>query len=433
MKEVFKYVIVNILEIEARLVLKKYQPRIIAVTGSVGKTSAKDAIYEVLRESEHVRKSEKSFNSEIGIPLTILGRPNAWGSVTGWLANILYGINLILFKHSYPKVLVLEVGADRPGDIERVGKWLKPDIAMVTWLGELPVHVEFFESPEALFREKAFLVKALKPNGVLILNGDDEKTREMADYTDATTVMYGLEEDVHIRASHIQPFYKRGKRVKTPAGVQCKVEANEVQSLLRITGALGKGYVYTALAGFAVGSVRGLSSEYITKRLSEFETTRGRMRLIEGKESTTIIDDTYNSSPVAVTEALNALKNIEVSGKRIAVLGDMLELGAYSVEAHKEMGRQAAASCDIFVSVGVRSQTALRIAQEAGMSEQKTYMAKDATEAAKFVESILEKGDIVLVKASQSVRLERVVESLMKEPEQARQLLVRQDEAWKER
>ncbi|PCI28822.1 hypothetical protein COB55_03320 [Candidatus Wolfebacteria bacterium] len=433
MKDLFKRIIVAILEIEARLILRKYKPRIIAVTGSVGKTSAKDAIYAVLADSEHVRKSEKSFNSEIGIPLTILGRPNAWNSVVGWVKNIVSGIDLILFRQPYPKVLVLEIGADRPGDIEKTGKWLSPDIVVVTWIGELPVHVEFFDSPEAIFREKAFLVKALKPNGVLILNGDDERTSALSEMTEASVVTYGIDNDTHIRASLIHAFYKRGKRVKTPAGVQCKVKTENTISQLRITGTIGRGYVYTALAGFTVGIVRGLSSEHITDALGSLTTTRGRMRLVEGMNGTTIIDDTYNSSPVAVSEALNTLKTTEVSGRRIAVIGDMMELGAYSVEAHKAVGRLAVKSCDVLVTVGLRAQTIARIANEAGMSEASIYVADDEADAGEFIESTIDKGDLVLIKGSQSVRLEKVVKKIMLHPEDAPDLLVRQDDAWKVR
>ena len=133
MKSFLKKIIVSILESEARLILKKYNPFIIAITGSVGKTSAKDAIYTVLAGSvSRVRKSEKSFNSEIGVPLTILGCDNAWSNPFLWLKNILNGLELILLRSNYPNCLVLEVGADHPGDIQKITKWLKPDVAVIT-------------------------------------------------------------------------------------------------------------------------------------------------------------------------------------------------------------------------------------------------------------------------------------------------------------
>jgi UDP-N-acetylmuramoyl-tripeptide--D-alanyl-D-alanine ligase len=165
MKNFFKSVVVRGLTFEARCVLKKYHPRIIAVTGSVGKTSTKDAIFTAISGDVHARKSEKSFNSEIGVPLTILGLANAWSNPFLWFKNLLDGLLLIVFKQEYPEWLVLEVGADRPGDIESVAAWLKPDVAVFTRLPDVPVHVEFFSSPEEVIKEKKFLAYALKAGG----------------------------------------------------------------------------------------------------------------------------------------------------------------------------------------------------------------------------------------------------------------------------
>ena len=143
MKSILKKIISTIIKYEAVLIIKKYKPKIIAVTGSVGKTSTKDAIFAVMSSSFFVRKSEKSFNSDIGIPLTILGCPNAWFDPIKWARNIFRGLELIVFKHSYPEWLILEVGADRPGDIKEVSKWLKPNIVVLTAFAKVPVHIEF--------------------------------------------------------------------------------------------------------------------------------------------------------------------------------------------------------------------------------------------------------------------------------------------------
>src|SRR3989338_11232407 len=126
MKNIFKKTVVWIITLQARAVLRKYKPKIVAVTGSVGKTSAKDAIYEVLSRGARVRKSEKSFNSEIGLPLTILGCPNAWSNPFAWLGNFIEGMKLIVLPNHYPRTLILEVGADRPGDIKNIVRWMKP-------------------------------------------------------------------------------------------------------------------------------------------------------------------------------------------------------------------------------------------------------------------------------------------------------------------
>jgi UDP-N-acetylmuramoyl-tripeptide--D-alanyl-D-alanine ligase len=138
---IFKNIITAILTLEARAVLWRYKPKVIAVTGSVGKTTTKDAIFAVLSPHVHVRKSQKSFNSEIGVPLTILGLESGWRDPLVWLSNIVQGFLLVIIKSDYPSWLVLEVGADRPGDIKNIARWLRPDIAVITAIPEIPVHV----------------------------------------------------------------------------------------------------------------------------------------------------------------------------------------------------------------------------------------------------------------------------------------------------
>ena len=154
MKEYAKFVTVYILTKLSKLILKKYKPKIVVVTGSVGKTSTKDAIYTAISPFAHVRKSEKSYNSEIGIPLTILGAPNGWSNPSVWLANILGGISLVLFKHKYPEWLVLEVGVGKPGDMKKIASWLRSDVVVITHFGTVPVHIEFFASKSEIVKEK---------------------------------------------------------------------------------------------------------------------------------------------------------------------------------------------------------------------------------------------------------------------------------------
>jgi UDP-N-acetylmuramoyl-tripeptide--D-alanyl-D-alanine ligase len=197
-------------------VLRVYKPRIVAITGSVGKTSTKDAIYSVLAPHVFVRKSEKSFNSEIGIPLTILGRPNAWNNPFGWLENLIDGLVLIVWRTKYPEWLVLEVGADRPGDISSVAKWLRADIVVITRLPDVPVHVEFFDSPEDVIREKASLLRALKPDGTFVANADDEKVLALRDDVPGQSMTFGfsLGSDIHGKDLHLidEPVGRRHDR-----------------------------------------------------------------------------------------------------------------------------------------------------------------------------------------------------------------------------
>src|SRR3989339_898057 len=158
MRTIFRKTLIHILRIESRLVISKYKPKIIAITGSVGKTSTKDAVYAVLSGITYVRKSEKSYNSEIGLPLTILGVPNGWNNPLIWLKNILKGLWLLLMYHKYPKWLVLEVGVSHPDDMHCTASWLKTDVVIITAIGETPAHIEFFNSRKHLIEEKSKLI-----------------------------------------------------------------------------------------------------------------------------------------------------------------------------------------------------------------------------------------------------------------------------------
>mgnify|MGYP001594862453 FL=1 len=191
MKAVLKKIIVWLLTLEAKVVLARFKPKIVAITGSVGKTSAKDAIYAVLTTKFSARKSEKSFNSEIGAPLTILGLPNGWNNPLAWLVILVSGA-LVLFWRKYPDLLVLEIGADRPCDIKNLASWIKPEVVVITRFAKVPVHVEFFASPRQVIEEKMNLVRALKENGILILNGDDDDILEAQSEIRQKAVFYGF-------------------------------------------------------------------------------------------------------------------------------------------------------------------------------------------------------------------------------------------------
>lgn len=429
MKNLVKKIIVSILWSEAHQVIKKYNPKIIAVTGSVGKTSTKDAIFSVLSPSRYIRKSEKSFNSEIGVPLTILGCNNGWNNPFVWLLNIAHGLSLIVFKSEYPKWLVLEVGADRPGDIQSLTSWLKPDISVVTRFGKTPVHVEFFKNREDLIQEKSYLVRVLRSGGVAVLNYDDEDVRAFGEYTESVKIFYGFDGGI-IKASHYRVITEKNGKGNFPVGISFNVDYAGTPLSIELFGSLGKHHVYPALAALAVGYAQGLDPEEVQAALKEHTALLGRMHLIDGIKGSLIIDDTYNASPVATLEALHTVQTLENVTRKIAILGDMMELGAHSSEAHREIGNVVAKSCDILVAVGVRSRRIAEAAMDSGMSEKNVYQFDSAQEAGVFIQNMITEGDIVLVKGSQSMRMEQAVKELMAEPEQAGELLVRQEEEW---
>lgn len=433
MKQVLKKVIVSILTWEAKLVLQKYKPKIIAVTGSVGKTSSKDAIFTILSDFHFVRKSEKSFNSEIGVPLTILGCPTGWNNPIAWLKNIYEGLALILLPNVYPKWLILEVGADGPGDIESITKWIKPDVSVVTKLAKVPAHVEFFESAAAVYREKAFLVKALKKDGVLVLNSDDEDVLAFREFYDGDTVLFGTTSVADVIGTSFEIVTEEKQGAKVPKGVSFDISYKEEKGNVEVACGLGVQQMYPVLAGIAVAVSQGIDLKKAISSTKKHHTSRGRMKIISGIKQTTIIDDTYNSSPVALHQALKTLAEIETQGRKIAVLGDMLELGTHTTEEHKKAGEMAAGIVSVLYTVGVRARGIAEGALIGGMSEKNIFQFEDSQKAGKDLELNLMPGDLILVKGSQGIRMERVVEEIMENPEMKERLLVRQDAEWRDR
>jgi len=431
MLQFLKKCVVVILTWEARLVLARYKPRVIAVTGSVGKTTTKDAIFAALADSLHVRKSAKSFNSDIGVPLTILGIENAWSNPLKWLANMVRGLLLIVIPHQYPAWLVLEVGADRPGDIRRIAKWLRPDIAVFTGVPEIPAHVEYFSSPDEVLKEKRALAEYLKPGGKLVVNGDDLRSRQLHGDFRGASVTYGSESNNDFYSSHEEIVYKE----EEPIGVRFRSNSGASSIPIAIFGALGRPRIYAALAAIAVGDCIGVDSVSAGQSLASWVPPAGRVRLIPGIKHSVIIDDTYNSSPSAALSALDILAEVRTGSKKIAILGDMLELGKYTKEAHRQVGERAAKSADRLITVGFRSRAIAEAALDAGMAESNIlqYELGEAERAGEELLLQIQKGDVVLVKGSQGMRLEKTVRVLMAEPQKAPELLVRMESEWQAR
>src|SRR3989344_7486009 len=192
MKSLAKKLIASLLTVEARLVLFRYRPKIVAITGSVGKAATKDAVYTVLKEIMSVRKSAKSFNSELGIPLTILGvEESGWGSASRWFSILCGGLIKILYAPGYPEWLVLEAGGDRPYDMARITRWPSPDCGVITRFADLPVHLEFFLSRTPLLEEKLLLAQSVRKNGFLVLNRDDTDLAQFVQPTGVRVRTYG--------------------------------------------------------------------------------------------------------------------------------------------------------------------------------------------------------------------------------------------------
>lgn len=425
MKHLFKSLILLLLMIEARAVLQKYRPAVILVTGSVGKTSTKEAIYAALTRSVFVRKSEKSYNSDIGVPLTILGVPNGWSNAVSWIRNVIDGAMMLLMTVPYPQWLVLEVGADRPGDLSRTLAWLRPSVVVATPIPEVPVHVEFYDSPESVFIEESFPLSLLAKGGTAVVPSGDARLISLPLPSGIVRMSYGETADAEVRAMRIRTLTMDGM----PTGTSFDVMYQGERAHVTLAGAIGGNHATAVAAGIAAAIATGISFATAAAGFSGYSTPPGRMRLIPGVKGTVIIDDTYNSSPVAAHEALATLASLPGTGRKIAVLGDMMELGGHSVVEHEKVGR-AAVEVDLLVTVGVRARGIAAGAVAAGKPESAVSSFERGADAASYLLATLAPGDVVLVKGSQSVRLERVTKALMAEPGRAKDLLCRQDDAW---
>lgn len=422
------------LKLFAILILAKYKPEVIGVTGSVGKTSTKEAIYCVLKKKYKVRRSVKNYNNEIGLPLTIIGTDSPGRNIVGWFLVFFKALRLILVKDkSYPQILILEMGIDKPGDMGYLTRIVQPHIGVLTYIGD--VHLEFFKSRHHLIKEKSQLIKNLPKNGWSIINYDNKDSRRAKDLSQARVLLYGLEEGSDIRAQEIRFSYNELKSAEGIKGISFKLSYQGSFTPVLLPQALGIGTVYAALAAAAVGAAKGMNLVEIGQALREFESPRGRMKVISGIKRTIIIDDSYNAEPASVRAALGALKQITVreGARKLVILGDMLELGNSSEPAHRDLGRYVAkCGFDGLIVVGERSRDIARGAKEAGMEEEQVFNFADSPTAGRFIQDRIKPGDLILVKGSQGVRMEKIVKELMTDPLRAKELLVRQDKEWQD-
>lgn len=410
------------------MILAKYKPEVIGITGSVGKTSTKEAIYTVLSKKFSVQRNIKNYNNEIGLPLSIIGAESGGRSLLKWMVVFVKAWKLILVKDkNYPKILILEMGIDRPGDMKYLTDIVKCRIGVVTTIGT--VHAEYFESIDSIQKEKGELIKTILQGGWSIINYDDERTRKMIDLSKAKVLTYGFDKRAMVRADEINYSFQNNEI----NGLSFKLFYNGSVMPVALPNIMSKASVYGALAGAAVGLAYDMNLVDIGLALREMKSPLGRMNLIEGIKKTIIIDDTYNAEPKSMAMAIETTKAIplENDASKYAVLGDMLELGQYSEAEHKKIGELVVSSgIDYLICVGERAQDINRGAEGAGMNPDKIFHFDNSEEAGRFIQDRIETGDLILVKGSQGVRMEKIVKEIMANPIKAEELLVRQGEEW---
>jgi len=414
----------------SKRVIKKYRPDVVGITGSIGKTSTKEAITAVLKTHFNVRSSVKNYNNEIGLPLTIIGIEKTPGrSIFGWLGATIKALKLLFARtKNYPEILVLEMGADKPGDIAYLTDIAPCKVGVLTHISH--VHTEFFKTIKKIAQEKRIIISHLQEDGFAVLNYDNEDVMQNSK-TKAETITFGFKDGAEFQATDINILLDQDSG--WPSGINFKVihKGNIVPVFL--PEVVAEHLIPAALAGIAVGHIFGVNLVDAANALRALKPLSGHMRLIPGIKRTMIVDDTYNSSPEPVSSALKTIAQIKIKegAERYAVLGDMLELGPETENAHREIGLKAAElGVDVLVTVGEASKHTAAAAREAGMDEHRVVSFADSASAGKYLQEVIAEGDLILVKGSQSVRMEKIVKEIMAEPLRASELLVRQTGEW---
>ena len=352
----------------------RFDPLVVGVTGSIAKTSTKEAAAAVLAERLRTLKNEGNLNNEIGLPLTVLRLGP---------------------EH---QAAVLEMGMYVGGEIADLARIGRPEIGVVTAVQ--PVHLSRIGTIEAIEQAKGELVEALPRDGVAILNADDERVRRMADRTEATVTTYGFAPDADIAAEDVASA--------GTAGMRFTLRAATGRRAVAIPG-LGRMAVHNALAGAAVGLAAGLGLDDIVAGLGRGWSAPHRSQLIRAG-GVTIVDDSYNASPGSVAAALELLAGLP--GRRVAVLGEMLELGDGHEDGHRAVGLAAGATVELLCVVGEGATGIAEGAAAAGLAEDRILRAADAEGAFDQVRHRLRDGDVVLVKASRGIGLDLFVDAL---------------------
>ncbi len=355
--------------------------RVIGVTGSVGKTTTKELIAAVLGTRYRTFKSEGNYNNEIGLPLMLLKLTEAHERA------------------------VLEMGFYQPGEIAFLCDLARPHVGVVN--NVYAVHLERAGSIENIARGKAELVEALPPapEGVAVLNYDDPLVLAMHSRTRARVLTYGLDPAADVWADGIESLGL--------AGIHFHLHYRRETLHVRVP-LLGRHSVHTALRAVAVGLSEGLTWQEIVEGLQAIGATQLRLVAVTGPHGSLILDDTYNASPESVIAALNLLNDLE--GRRVAVLGDMLELGSYEEMGHRLVGRRAGDVADLLVTVGPRARLIAQEAREVGMAPDAVVELEDSAQALELLRRVIQRGDVILLKGSRGARLDVIVPALEVRP-----------------
>jgi UDP-N-acetylmuramyl pentapeptide synthase len=415
-KKIARSFITALLSFKAKRFLKKHRIQVIAVTGSIGKTSTKQAIYTLLKTYFNVYASPHGFNTPLGLSLAVFQEEESgFSSVRAWWSIIQ---RAFAGKQKIYSKIILEMGADSPGDIKKLTSIACPSIGVITCVAEEHLDPGQFADIRSISKEKNTLIKNLTRGGLAILNDDDLLVRAME--TPAIKFTYGTQVSADLQATEIKATSKH-----------LKFEVHfKNQTVPFAVPILGKFQIYVLLPAIAVGMRLGLTLEQCAHALRDFRLPPGRMNPIEGLKGVRIIDSSYNASPTSMASALDLLDALKAE-RKVAVIGTMNELGDITETAHVAIGRKAGGIAELLITVGPEAAMLKKGALQAGLADENIYTFFDSEEAGHFLKNRFKKGDLILVKGSQNrVRLERLVKMIMKAPAKAGALLCRQETAW---
>jgi len=411
MKDKILKFIYSVLKRYAMKVLRRHKPFVVAITGSVGKTTTKEFTYKLFCDAfgeENVRANAGNLNAEIGIPLTILGYRNTPGKFE--LIWLLLSAYFRTFISDYPKYLILEMGVEHPGDIDYFCSIVKPNVGVVT--AATPAHVVNFKNLNEMQSEKIKLLKYVKDAG--IVNGDDKFIQA----SKVSAITYSIvDEKANCCAENIKLTVTGTNYVLIYNNKHFQVE-NKL---------LGKQMVYSQMAAYLAAVSSGVDPKAAALSLNEIIPYPGRMNLVEGVNNVIIIDDTYNANPASSEAAIETLASIKYSGRKVLIHGNMNEQGSEEQQVHLQLGEKASGKVDFAVFVGQNAE----VMQKGFGDRVKSIVFKNRSELIKNIEKIIQPDDLVLVKASQNNNyFEEVTKLLMKNKDQSRSVLVRQSQSW---
>lgn len=361
----------------ARSIRDRYEFLLIGITGSAGKTTTKEMIATLTGTERRTFKSWGNFNNQIGAPLCLDNMPDG------------------------AEVVVSEMGMNHAGEIAEIAGLMRPHVGVYTNIA--PVHIEFFGTIEGIAAAKRELLENLAPEGTVIVNNDNEHVVRISSDFEGRRVTYGVQQKADYRATNIRERGLLGTRFT----LEAEGDTRELELVLP-----GRHNLDNLLAAIATARAIGISWDGIERGVAEVKPAYHRGVIIQLKNGARVYDDTYNSNPYALGRTLELMAQAETDGRRIAVIGDMLELGEQELQFHADAGRQIPKAIDIVVGVGKRSRALLDGAREAGFAEDALHHFENAQAAGEFLQRQTRQGDLVLLKGSRGVGLDQAVAML---------------------